>query len=399
MTTSDSSRLRVWWWHHQALDGRLLGQPPGEILAQTGWARSVGGAAPYLTLFSRGRLSREGVDTAVATLDIYELPSARGCTYVVPAEDFALALMVGQPFHEPVMRTARSLGVTDQEIDQLCQAVMDALDHKTMGPAELRDATGAAGRSLGDKGKKKGLSTTLPVALGRLQAHGEIRRVPTNGRLDQQHYVYARWRPNPLEGSRLFPEEANTKLARRFFQWAAPATLAEFRWFSGLGVGASKIAAAPLNLVPLHEETERLLFPEQKEAVYTLPIPTNPRYELVSSLDALFLLRRDILSFLDEDDLTRPVLVGKTFREVGGLTDLPNHAILDRGRLVGLWEYDVNTNSIAWLTFQPPDEALELAVARTETFIESELGDARSFSLDSPKSRAPRIDALRRGTP
>jgi hypothetical protein len=36
------------------------------------------------------------------------------------------------------------------------------------------------------------------------------------------------------------------------------------------------------------------------------------------------------------------------------------------------------------------------AVAKTETYIREQLGDARSFSLDSPKSRAPRIVALRK---
>ncbi len=74
---------------------------------------------------------------------------------------------------------------------------------------------------------------------------------------------------------------------------------------------------------------------------------------------------------------------------------MPSHAIVDRGRLVGLWEYDVDTQSIAWRAFQDPHPALERAVFDTEDFIRSQLGDARSFSLDSPKSRIPRIEALR----
>jgi hypothetical protein len=35
-------------------------------------------------------------------------------------------------------------------------------------------------------------------------------------------------------------------------------------------------------------------------------------------------------------------------------------------------------------------------VARAEQYVREGLGDARSFSLDSPKSRAPRIEALRK---
>jgi hypothetical protein len=77
------------------------------------------------------------------------------------------------------------------------------------------------------------------------------------------------------------------------------------------------------------------------------------------------------------------------------LTNLPNHVILDRGRLVGLWEYDTATGSIAWMSVVKKDKSLQDAVARTEQYVREQLVDARSFSLDSPKSRTPRIEALR----
>lgn len=48
---------------------------------------------------------------------------------------------------------------------------------------------------------------------------------------------------------------------------------------------------------------------------------------------------------------------------------------------------------------QKPNAALRRAVARTEVFVRDELGDARSMSLDSPKSRQGRIEALRQGRP
>lgn len=48
------------------------------------------------------------------------------------------------------------------------------------------------------------------------------------------------------------------------------------------------------------------------------------------------------------------------------------------------------------MSFVPRNKALDEAVAQTEQFIRTELGDARSFSLDSPKSRTPRIEALRK---
>src|SRR5689334_11068828 len=88
--------IRSWWSTRQGLDGRLAGKTSAEVLEKTGWSRSVGGSGPYLALFSRAGLSRKAVDEDVAKLAIHELPAARGCTYVVPAADFALALRAGQ---------------------------------------------------------------------------------------------------------------------------------------------------------------------------------------------------------------------------------------------------------------------------------------------------------------
>jgi len=390
----DEARIRAWWWHRQGLDGRLTGRPASEVLEETGWARSVGGAGPYLTLFARAGTSREQVDADTASLQIHELPSARGCTYVLPASDFALGLKVAGDCGGE-MNTIRKLGVTDAEIDRLCEVVVKVLAKAALDPDELRQATGGAVRNLGAEGTKKGVTTTLPVALGKLQTSGEIRRVPLNGRLDQQRYRYALWRPNPLAKFKLSTEEAFTKLAERFFRWIGPATVAEFQWFSGLGVKAAKAAVAPLKLVTLEPGDEKLLWPDDRESLLSLKSLKDPQYALVSGLDSVFLLRRDIKTLVAPEDLKRSVFVERGLRQLGDLKDLPSHAILDRGRLIGLWEYDTTLNNIAWVCFGKKNKALEAAVLRTEEYIRSQLGDARSFSLDSPKSRVPRIEALR----
>jgi hypothetical protein len=382
-STIDPGRLCAWWSHRQALDGGLAGKSPAAALERSGWARSVAGAGPYLGIFARTGAGREVVDRSVADLAIHELPSARGCTYVVPQSDFALALKVGQAFADGDMNAARKLGVTDAEIDKLCDAVLLALRSGPLEPDELRDAVGGAVRSLGEAGKKKGIGTTLPLALGRLQPAGEIRRIPTNGRLDNQRYRYALWSPNPLASLQWSLQDAYTELARRYFAWTAPATLAEFQWFSGLGVAAAKSAVEPLGLEPVDEE--RLLPPELRRDFGKFRAPAKPQYALVGSLDAVLLLRRNLPTVMEESD----------YRRAGGVADLPSHAILDRGRVVGLWEFDPGAGAIVWMTFTPPDAKVRDAVRRTEEFVREELGDARSFSLDSPKSRVPRIEAIR----
>src|SRR3982751_6312697 len=98
--SSDQRRIQAWWAHRQGLDGSLHGKSAAEVLERSGWARSVGGVGPYLTLFSRAGVSRTDADAAVASLEIHELPSARGCTHVLPRSDFALGLKVGQGFSD-----------------------------------------------------------------------------------------------------------------------------------------------------------------------------------------------------------------------------------------------------------------------------------------------------------
>ncbi len=105
--------------------------------------------------------------------------------------------------------------------------------------------------------------------------------------------------------------------------------------------------------------------------------PKDPRYYLLGGIDSLLILRTENL---------------KSQASAGTLADLSTHVIVDRGRLVGLWEYDLPTESIAWVSFGKKDKAIQEAVTRTENFVREQLGDAqRSFGLDSPTSRAPRI--------
>ena len=391
----NSEKLRAWWSHRQGLDGSMQDVSPAEVLQRTGWARSVGGVGPYLTLFSRARIQRQQADDAVAQLQIHELPAARGCTYVVPASDFALALKVGQEFNDD-MKVARKIGVTEAEIEKLCDAVLNALAAGPLEPEELRGRTGKFVRNLGEEGKKKGVTTTLPIVISNLQAAGEIRRLPTNGRLDQQRYRYALWRPNPLADFHLSSEEAYAELARRYFSWIGPASPAEFQWFSGLGVKAAKAALDHLDLKPLEPGDERLMFARDLADLHGFEPGNRPHYVLVGSLDGITLLRRDLKGLLATEDLKAKIFTAKGPQEAGGLSDLPSHAILDRGRIVGLWEYDVETESIAWMSFVKSNADVEDAVKRTEIFIRMDLGDARSFSLDSPKSRSPRIEAIRK---
>ncbi|MFJ5926879.1 DNA glycosylase AlkZ-like family protein [Kitasatospora sp. NPDC092948] len=384
-----AAKLRAWWAHRQWLDGGAhRGASPAQVLAATGWARSVGGTAPYLGLFARAGLGRTAVDAALAAVEVQELPAARGCTYVLPAEDFALGLAAGAGVAESEIAAAvRHLGVTQDEIEQLCLTVSELLsDTEPLGPQQIRTAAGPAARSLGEPGRRRGVSTTLPLALGLLQSRGLIRRVPVDGRLDRQRYGYLRW-------DRAVHGEA-ADLARRYFSWAAPASVRHFRWFSGFNAATAKAALAPLELIGLPGD-ELLMPAELMDEWAGFTVPEQPAYALVAGIDGLHLLHRDLSRLVDERDADRTAPASRTGRSFGSEADPSTHLVVDRGRIVGFWEYDPEQRELVHQLFVPMDTALRTAIDAVETFVREELGDARSFGLDSPRSRAPKLAALR----
>jgi hypothetical protein len=392
----DQVKLRAWWSYRQGLDGRFAGKSPAAVLEATGWMRSVGGSGPYMGLFARCGATRETMDSAVAALEMHELPTARGCTYVLPKRDFALGLRAAQPFTGGELNVARKLGVTDAEIDKLCRAVLEALKKGPLDPDGLRAAVGPASRSLGEAGKKKGVTTTLPLALGKLQPEGEIRRVPINGRLDQQRYKYTIWSPNPLKSFTLSPEEVQTELARLYFSWAGPATIADYQGLSALSGKAAKAVIEPLKLLPVEAGSDRLMLPAHLDEFADFKVPKGAHYTLVGPIDAIAILHRDLSGIVDAADAKRDWPAEKGMAAPGAVKDLPCHAIMDRGRVVGLWEFDSEAQEIVWVPFIKKNAELTAAVKKAEAFVRDDLGDARSFSLDSPKSRAPRIALLRK---
>ena len=373
-------KLRAWWGHRQGLDGSLAGSTAAEVLARSGWARSGGGCAPYLTQFARAGLDREDVDKAVAGLAIHELPSVRGCVYVLPAEHYGLGLRVGDSAPLGDIANAAKLGVTENEIADLSDAVVKALEQAAgpLDPKQLKAATGDLSRSLGDQGRKRGLSSTMPLALGLLQAQGRIRRVPANGRLDQQRFGYVPWDVDP---SQLDKDAARTELARLYFRWAGPASMKHFRWFSAFNGSNAKQAVEPLGLEAV-EGTELLLLPEDKQEFDAYVRPKQPSYALVAAIDGIHLLHRDLRRLVEP----RLLLEG---------ADPESFVIVDRGEIVGVWEYDVARSEIVYRAFVAETAKLRKAIKETEAYVRDQLGDARSYSLDSPESRQPRLDAMR----
>ena len=382
--------LRAWAWHRQGLDGALAGCTSQEVLAAAGWARSVGGANPYLTLFARAGIRRGQVDADVRELRIHELPTARGCTYVLGREDFDWALSLGKNAEEAFRVLAR-LGVDRGEITLLEEQILHVLGEADgpLDPRQLKEELGESVRNLGEEGKKKGAATTLPTALGLLQADGRIRRVPVNGRLDQQRYAYTLW---GLPPSRLGPEGAREELMRRYLGWTGGATVKQSQWFTGFTLTDSRAALAAVGAVEVPTAAGDVLWmlPADVERLADFTAPEGEQIQLLAGTDSLVLHRRNASDLFAEEDRDRQVLNATLALQA----DLPDHPIFDRGRIIGLWQYDPGRERIAAWLFAGRTPAVEQRIAEVEAWIREDLGDFRSFSLDSPASRQERIDAL-----
>ena len=389
--------LRAWSWHRQGLDGTLMGEDAASVLDRVGWARSIGGANTYLTLFARAGIRREVADRLVATQEIHELPTARGCTYVLPAADFAWGLQLGGASAEAAVKVLLRLGVDREEIERLADSVMEVLLRATaageppMDPRELKDVLGDQVRNMGEEGKKKGATTTLPAALGLLQADGRIRRVPVNGRLDQQRYSYVAWE---LPATGESDDVVRSRMVEKFLGWTGGATTGQIRWFTAFTVAQTKAALAAIDAVEVQTAGDEMLWmlPEDVSLMAAFKVPADEDVQLLAGSDSLMLLRRNSIDAFDA--VGRAAVMG-----MGGsalAADLSDHPIVDRGRIIGLWQYDPENERIAWWTFEPVSEKVLKRIAEVQTWIGEDLGDFRSFSLDSPKSRLKNIAALDR---
>ncbi len=336
------------------------------------------------------------MDADVASLAIHEFASARGCTYLLPAEHFQVGIKCGQGFNaESAIRTAKNkLGVTDREIEDLKAGILRALAAGPLGTSDLKEPLGDLYKNFGEAGKKIGQTTNVSLGLLSLQAEAKIRRIPSDGRLDGQSYKYCLFENAPAVDESYPQAQAFRDLARLFWGWCGFASLAHFQWFSGLGVKAAFSAVEGLGLVGL-EGTAMLARPAVFEKFSEFNEPIDPVFRLVSGLDSLFLLRRDLSLHIAAEQAGMDVLSQGKLANLGSLNDLSSHAIVDRGRIVGLWEYDFDAREIVWVSFVGSSSDLLAEIERVQGFVRDELGDARSFSLDSPKSRQGSLARLR----
>ncbi len=397
----DLPRARAHWHRNQGLAERKQGNL-AEIVGATGWPRTLGGVEAYLAVRARvPEMRRSDLDEAIATSTLMVLPAVRGCIYLVPRDRAALVLRVAEEqYKKRVERDLAKVDVSEGEIADVAKAALATLKKGPMSTDTLRKAmpVGVV-RSLGEMGKKVGMSSTLPTALRYLEFEGKVERTLEGGRLDTERYEWRRSAKNLFADAKVPTDrlERYAELARDFFQHAGPATLDDFAAWTSLSQKDAREAALRAGLAPVAVEgySEEAFVLEADLPSLREPASTEAKFAMLPFEDNYVVLHGGPAHITDPKHHERGMPVwGRTRgKTLGDIKHTSMRSLLRGDKLVGMWEYDPDAQRVVFGTFEvlsakERSAAAELAedVGR---FLREELGHAKSFTLDTE-------DALRR---
>lgn len=379
---------------------------PGPAVEQTGFVRTLGGVDVYLAIRARCRgLTRSQLDQAVVLQELLILPAVRGCMYLVPRKYRATVLRLADRLTRARnQRDEERAGIQPGEIEKLGEEVLKLLDK--LGAATTDSLRRALPpplvRSLGEAGKKAGISSPLPPTLRRLEFQGLVERVLQGERLDNERY---QWRlvhglAEEMEDLPDDPVELAVPLGRLFFRAAGLGTVADFADWAGLG---RRQAAEVVSRLPLAEV--------QVEGT------EQPWYGLAEELDRLEGAGADGCGWIPFEDnlialhggprllvppehhhVTVPVWGSSKMSTLGEARHMSFRSVVGEHGIVGFWEYDPD-EGVVWRLLSRTSAAFAERVAREAEslgrFIAEELGHARSYSLDTDADLRRRADHIR----
>ncbi len=406
MSSISLAQLRADWAVRQGF-GVPAPASPVDVITARGWPRTLGGAEAYLSVIARsGALDGSVLDEAVERGELWVLPAARGCIYLVPRVDVPLALRWG--WVTAWRRTDRDVtkaGTSWEEVEAIAAAALEVLSAEELTTQKLRRALPEGlVRSLGEAGKKVGMSSALPLALRLLESRGRIRRVQATGRLDKESYAWRVLETSPFEGVELPEDSAGlvVHLGRRFLQHAGPATRRELAAWAGCNQGQAKGALAALGA-----EVVEVDGADPKDPFHVLPDEVDQvgqgepgGWALIPMVDPWTDYRGAMRLLAEPRDHDRELRVGgNRTRPIHQLKTTWQRVVAHEGRMAGLWEYDPEQErAVAGLFRTVPSgqlAGLEARLHEVTTFLRDDLGHGRMFSLDGPKAMAARVAVVR----
>src|SRR6185436_15080375 len=319
----DLARARAHWHRRQGL-AAPSGKSPGkveEVVAATGWPRTLGGSDVYLAVRARlPGMSRRTLDQAVEESRLQVIPAVRSCIYLVPRAEVPLVLRVAEEqYRRRAERELQKAGVKEGEVAALGAEVVKALRQGPLSPDGLRQALPAgAVRSLGERGKKLGMSSPLPTALRYLEFEGKVERTLEGGRLDSERYAWRLPARSPFAGAKVpnDPVDRHAAVARRFFQSAGPATLKELANWTALAQADARAAMDRLPLAPviIQDHAEEAFVLEEDLPALASAAPPAKTLSFLPFEDNFVVLHGGPRALVDPRHHGRPIPVWGTSR-------------------------------------------------------------------------------------
>ncbi|HEX3129520.1 MAG TPA: crosslink repair DNA glycosylase YcaQ family protein [Thermoanaerobaculia bacterium] len=389
-----------------------LAPAPGQsvvgALEETGFVRTLGGVDVYIAVRARvPGLRRDDLDGTVEAQQAQIIPAARGCMYLVPRRDVPISLRVASLLSRTRdERDHEKAGVRPGEVEEVAKAALASLRERgPMTTDGLRKAMPAGTlRSLGEQGKKVGISSALPGALRRLEFEGLVERALENRRLDSERYLWRAVAVSPFEGVKLpdDPIDLYAGMARIFFHAAGLATQKDFAGWIGIPQRDAKAAIERLSLLPVEVEGSGDLHYLQEDRRGLLE-ESGDAIALLSFEDNLIHLHGGPAFLVDEAHhgaevpswgMGRPSTLGEA-------RHLSLRSFVTDGKIAGFWEYDPDTREIVVRPFAPlaakTRKKVDEAAADLSRFLAEDLGHGRSFSLDTDEELRKRTAKIREG--
>jgi Winged helix DNA-binding domain len=393
------------------------GRSVTSALEETGFVRTLGGVDVYLALRARvPGLRRDDLDAAVAAGEAQVVPAVRGCMYLVPRRDVPLALRVAALLtRSRDEREHEKAGIRPGELEEIGAAVLQALGER--GPlttdALRRALPAGVVRSLGDAGKKLGISSPLPAALRRLEFAGRIERTLESRRLDSERYLWRITASGPFDGVSLpdDPIDLYAGLARIFFRGAGLATQKDFAAWAGIPQRDAKAAMERTGLLPVSVEGAADLHYLAEERRGLLDEAADLAARTIALLpfeDNLLALHGGPALLVDAAHHATPVPVWGSDRIItlGEARHMALRSVVAEGKIAGVWEYDPDAQTVATAGFAGLSKATRAGLAKTAAdlarFLTEDLGHGRSFSLDTDddlRARSAQVRAVAAAVP
>ncbi len=369
-----------WWLRQWLINAPPAKTPLSDVVSAIGWIPLPSMVTAPLALFARGAIKeRAPLDEAVCkSHSLVIAPGPKSTTWLVAAQEapvcraFAVADLASRE-----ARVAASVSLTAKDLDSTRDALR-ALLKDPHSAEELRAKLPATAlRTLGEVGKRNGVSTLAALVLKQLWAGGEVWRVPPAARADDPT---SRWQIDPHPRSTPSAADAVGFVAARWLGAFAPSPLKSFANAFGLASGRAKSALESIGAYEVSVDgIDETCWVPKDFAIAAEHVALPPR----------LLPARDPLTDVHLSLMATPIVARAVTTRAHGV----GPTIVGDGDVLGAWAYDEGGRKahLRWVSSGVSSEltrALEAEAARVASFAASELGALPLHTVVVPRSSA-----------